>query len=352
MVDWTKTMTQTFEYYIVDPLSWRETKKIENVISSRIVRDLETDTLGSLTLNTSEIIGECYVRVYMITVQNDVREKHPLGTFLVQTPTAGYDGKVYNMSLDAYSPLLELKENKPPLGYSLMEGDNIMNMAYRLLRENCRAPIVEVEDESTLYFDFVANTDDTWVVFIKDLISNAKYSLGLDELSRVIFNPIQEVATLQPKWCFNDDNSSILHPKIDLTQDLYGIPNAIEVILSNNREYKYAKVYNDDPNSPISTVNRGREILHRVTNPSMYSNPTEEQLAEYGKQLLRELSCLEYRVSYTHGYCPVGLGDCVRLDYKRAGVRNIKAKIISQTIECVPGCPVTETSVFTNQLWG
>ena len=30
---------------------------------------------------------------------------------------------------------------------------------------------------------------------------------------------------------------------------------------------------------------------------------------------------------------------------------NIKAKVISQSIECVPGCPVTEKAVFTTKLW-
>lgn len=351
MVDWTKSMKQTFEYYVVDPYTWKEIRKIENVISSRITRDSETDTLGSLTMETSDALGECYVRVYMITIQNGITEKHPMGTFLVQTPSYGYDGKIKNVSIDAYSPLLELKENQPPLGYSILEGENIMERAYRIIREKCRAPVVGVDNTSTLQFDFVANTNDTWVTFVRDLVSNAKFSIGLDELSRIIFNPVQETASLQAKWSFDDSNSSILYPDIDLTQDLYGIPNAVEVILSNNRDYKYAKVVNDDSDSPTSTVNRGREIIYRVTNPSILSNPTVEQLEAHGRQILKELSCLEYRVSYKHGYCPVGLGDCVRLNYARAGIKNVKAKIISQTIDCVPGCPVTETAVFTSQLW-
>lgn len=344
-------MKQTFEYYVVDPYTWKEIRKIENVISSRITRDSETDTLGSLTMETSDALGECYVRVYMITIQNGITEKHPMGTFLVQTPSYGYDGKIKNVSIDAYSPLLELKENQPPLGYSILEGENIMERAYRIIREKCRAPVVGVENTSTLQFDFVANTNDTWVTFVRDLVSNAKFSIGLDELSRIIFNPVQETASLQAKWSFDDSNSSILYPDIDLTQDLYGIPNAVEVILSNNRDYKYAKVVNDDSDSPTSTVNRGREIIYRVTNPSILSNPTVEQLEAHGRQILKELSCLEYRVSYKHGYCPVGLGDCVRLNYARAGIKNVKAKIVSQTIDCVPGCPVTETAVFTSQLW-
>lgn len=352
MADWTKTMQQTFEYYIVDPGTWKDMKRINNVKSSSITRDSETETLTSLTMNVEEPLGECYVRVYLITIQNDIREKHPLGTFLVQTPNTSFDGKVKSMSVDAYSPLLELKENQPPLGYSLLEGEEIIDRAYRLIRENVRCPIFQVEDDTTLFYDYVANTDDNWITFIRDLIANAKYELNLDEMGRIVFSKIQSTASLQPVWTFDDSNSSILYPSLDMKQDLYGIPNAVEVIYSNNRDYFYKKVVNDDPNSPTSTVRRGREIVYRDINPGGIGNPTEEQLEAYATQLLKDLSCLEYRITYKHGYCPVRVGDCIRLNYERAGMLNVKAKVISQSIDCIPGCPVTETAVFTNRLWG
>lgn len=351
MIDWTKSMQQTFEYYVVDPKSWKDKERLTNVISSRITRDIETDTLESLTLDTSDVLGECYVRVYMIVIQNGIRTKIPLITSLVQTPSYGFDGKIRSVSLDAYSPLLELKENQPPLGYAIIEESNIMDTAYKLIRENVRAPVVKTNDDKTLFHDFIANTDDTWISFIRDLISNANYTISLDEMGRVLFKPQQDYNTLQPKWSFDDSNSSILYPDIDLTHDLYGIPNAVEVIFSNNKEYKMVKVVNDDKNSPTSTINRGREIVYRVTNPSVLSNPTEELLRIHGEQVLKQLSTLEYRVSYKHGYCPLNVGDCVRLNYKRAGLSNVKGKIVNQTIECIPGCPVTETVVFTDQLW-
>lgn len=351
MTNWFESMQQTFEYYIVNPTTWKDAKRILDVKDSKITWDLETETLGSLIVNVNEYIGECYIRVYLVTIQNGLRERHPMGTFLVQTPTSTFDGKNITYSLDAYTPLLELKENQPPIGYSIMEGQNIMEMAYRLIRENARAPVIQTEKDDTLFYDFVANTDDTWVTFIKDLIANAKYEIGLDELGRIIFNPVRSTTAMQPKWTFDDSNSSILHPIVDVSQDLYGIPNAVEVIFSNNKAYEYAKVVNDDPNSITSTVNRGREIVYRVMNPTVFVNPTKKQLEKYGEQVLRELSCLEYRITYTHGYCPVKIGDCVRLNYKRAGLINIKAKVISQTIDCIPGCGVTETAVFTNQLW-
>ena len=351
MVNWLGTMQQTFEYYIVDPGTWKDISKVENVISSSINRDGSAETLGSASINVNEPVGECYIRIYLITIQNGLREKHPLGTFLVQTPSYNFDGKTKSITLDAYTPLLELKENFPPLGYSILKGENILNIAFRLVRENLRAPIYETTNDEVLHTNFVAATDDTWMTFLSDLLSTAKYKFGLDELGRVLFLPDQDTRSLQPVWTYTDDNSSILYPSLDIDHDLYGIPNVVEVIYSNGNQYYYGEAVNDDSNSPISIVSRGRRITHRVTNPSILGNPTQTQIQEYAEQLLREMSTLEYTITYKHGYCPVRLGDCVRLNYKRAGLNGVKAKVISQTIDCVPGCPVTEKAVFTAELW-
>ena len=351
MTDWLSSMQQTFEYYIVDPGTWKDMKLIDTVKSCTITRDAEAETLGSATINVHESVGECYIRVYLVTIQNGIRERHPLGTFLVQTPSISFNGRLQDISMDAYTPLLEFKETPPPLGYSIFKNANIMDMAYRLARERARAPVVKTDCSELLAMDFTANTDDTWLTFLTDLIANAKYEFALDELGRILFSPKQDTASLQPVWTYNDDNSSILYADISVDRDLHGIPNVVEVIHSNGAGYYFVRAVNDDSNSPTSTVRRGREIVHRVSDPDLVGNPTESQVQDYANQLLRELSVLGDTVSYTHGYCPVRLGDCVRLNYSRAGITDVKAKVISQSIRCEPGCPVTEKAVFTAKLW-
>lgn len=351
MTDWTKSMQQTFEYYIVNPATWKDVRRINNVKSGSITRDLGVETLGSATFDIEEPLGECYIRVYLITIQNGAKDKYPLGTYLIQTPSSKFDGKNKIVSVDAYTPLLELKENPPPIGYSVLKDTNIMETAYKITKEQARAPVVAAASTETLFSDFVANTDDTWMTFLNDLIANAKYTFSLDELGRILFSPKQDMASLQPVWTFDDSNSSILYPEINMDYDLYGIPNVVEVIYSSDDRCYYSRVVNDDSNSPTSTVSRGREIIHRVTEPILFGNPTDEQVNEYAVRLLRSLSSIEYTVNYSHGYCPVKIGDCVRLNYSKAGLNGIKAKVISQSIKCEPGCPVDEKAVFTANLW-
>jgi len=350
-VDWTDSMEQTFEYYEVDPYTWKDKRPLNMVKKSSIKRDDGTDTLGSATIDINDTLGECYVRIYLIVRQNGGEFKFVLGTYLVQTPSSSYDGKNRNVSMDAYTPLLELKENPPPLGFALLKNDNIMHQAYMLIRDNCRAPVVETSSDELLLDNFVADPNENWLNYISDLIGQAKYRLHLDENGRILFAPKQKLDELQPVWTYNDDNSSILYPEVSMQHDLYGIPNVVEVVCSTGLHEYTARIVNDDPNSPTSTVNRGREIIHRETEPNLPGFPSEEQIDEYAKSLLEALSSVEYQVSYTHGYCPVRVGDAVRLNYKKAGLEGIKAKVISQTIKCENGCSVNETAVFTKKLW-
>lgn len=415
MIDWTSSMQQTFEYYTVDPISWKDQTKLTNVKSCTITRDIDQDTLGSATFDVTGSIGEAYIRVYLIAIQNGIQEKIPLGTFMVQTPSSTFNGKVRSVQMDAYTPLLELKENSPAIGYHLPKGKDVMEYVYKLTDDNCRASVVKpVYPSNSLTYDFVSSTDDTWLSYIKDLMTAAyvsvqykvdvsgddyvwtneiiheslsdkkdlsittttndkvyegtssdgnkvlfcvrsktnRYRFDLDEMGRVMFAPEQDVDSLQPVWTFDTDNKSILYPDLTTNHDLYGIPNVVEVLYSDGKVVFHSTVVNDDPNSPISTVNRGRSITHRVTSPELYGTPTQDRVDEYAKQLLKALSAVEYTISYTHGYCPVRAGDCVRVNYSAAGLSNVKAKVISQTIKCVPGCPVSERAVFTNKLWG
>lgn len=354
MADWSKSMQQTFEYYEVDPNTWMDKRKISNVKSCTITRDSDAETLGSASFTTEESLGECYIRVYLSVIQNGVEERFPLGTYLVQTPKFQFNGTSRSSELTAYTPLIELKENQPPLGYSILgdENANIMDRAYMGMGLRMRAPITKTHCDEELTRDFVSNTEDTWLTFYRDLIAKAKYHFGLDEYGQVIFEPAQDLETLQPVVTYDDGNSSILLPEINLTRDLYGVPNQVRVIYSTTGEYLESVATNDDPNNVVSTVSRGRVIEYREVNPSGLGDPTQMQLDEYAKRLLKSKSTIKCSITYKHGFNNVRLGDCVRLNYERAGIMDVKAQVTQQSIECKPGCIVSETAIFTSRFWG
>lgn len=354
-IDWTKSMQQSFSFWKVDPITWFDESKLGSIKSCSIERDDSTETLQNATFSATDLDMESYVRVYLDGVQDNFKFREPLGTFLIQTPSVSYDGKEKTSNIDAYSTLIELKEKNPNIGFTITKDTNIMDRAGALTNENCRAPVIlkNYSDKKIEYESgFVANTDDTWLTYLSELINGANFKFDISPEGVISFRPIQDIASLQPVWTYNDDNSSILLPEITINRDLYGIPNVVEVIHSTGSSFYVGRCVNDDPESPISTVNRGREILHRVSSPDSLSVASTDQIDDYAKQLLRNLSTLEYKISYSHGYCPVKVGDCVRLNYIRAGLTNVKAKVEKQTIKCSTGCTVTEVATFTNRLWG
>ena len=356
MIDWTASMQQTFEFYVVDPGTWGNKKKLDEVTGCTISWSDEDETLGSATIVSTEVLDECYVRVYLICIQNGSRYEFPLGTFLVQTPKEMYNGRVKNISLEAYTPLIELKDNVPPYGFTAMTGQPILSTVSDLVFENARAPVSRAESSDTFVADFVSDFDnDTWLKFLGDALGQIEYKFGLDEMGRILFQKKPDLTALTPVWTYDDGNSSILYPEVTISRDLYGVPNVVEVLYSQDKGFKFARVENRDENSPVSIPSRGREVIHRVTNPDDLAddvtNPSQDQINDYAKNLLKDLSSLEYTVSYTHGYCPVRVGDAVWLNYEKAGFKNIKAIVKKQDITCRPGCPVTEEAVFTRNLW-
>lgn len=353
MIDWTASMQQTFKFYVVDPDTWLNKTELRNIKSCNITFDSEDETLGSASLETTELIDECYVRIVLICIQNGITYDFPLGTFMVQTPETDYNGRVQNISMDAYTPLLELKDKAPPYGYYIREGASILSTAADVIEDNVRVPVVRADVDEALQANFVADYEsDTWLTYVSDLIATIGYRFDLDELGRILFAPTQDPNALKPVWIFNDDNSSILLPEIKVTRDLYGIPNVVEVLYSTETGYKLGVARNEDDGSPVSIHNRGREVLYRVTNPEDLVNPSQKQIDNYAEELLRDLSSLEYTLSYSHGYCPVRVGDCVMLNYERAGIRNTRAIVKSQSISCTTGVTVSETATFTKKIWG
>lgn len=351
MPDWTKSMQQTYEYYIVDPDSWKDVRMITTVQSCSISRDSTSETLGSASFTIDESLGEVYVRVYLVTIQNGIRERFPLGTYLVQTNSPSFNGMATSMSCTAYSPLIELKDAMPPIGYSCLKNDNVLDCAYNFAKDYCRAPVAKAPSTKKFFSDFVADPSENSLSYLRNLLSYVDYNLQLDELGQLMFSPSQELDALQPVWEFKDDENSILQSTISMTNDIYGIPNVVEVVYSNGDDYYHTRVVNDDPNSPVSTVNRGREIIYRETSPSLVGNSTGPQIQEYAEILLNNLSTLSCTISYTHGYCPVRVGDCVRIHCGAISADPIKAQVTSQSINCEPGCTVSETAAYTVKLW-
>ena len=353
MIDWTKSMSQTFEYYKVDPISWGITEKLDTVISSSVTFDIDSESISSANITLSESVGEIYVRIYLICNQDDIDYRFCLGTYLIQTPNISFNGTINNISVDAYSPLLELKEKYTPIGYYIPKNTGILDTVGHICRDVIRPPVVIASDteQTKMESGFVSEVNETYLAFLSSALKVADYRFDLDDEGRILFTPIDKLTYIRPVWTYNDDNSSILYPDITSEKDLYGIPNVVEVLYSSGTEKVFARAENHDPTSPTSIESRGREIVHRNTSPPFSIAPLQTVLDQYAERTLENMSMLKNTITYKHGYCSVRVGDGVRINYEKAGIKNVIAKVIKQSISCEPGCPVEETAIFMSTLY-
>lgn len=351
MIDWTRQMRQDFEYWLVDPITWSDVEKLDCVTGASLTFDTSAETIGTASFTTYETLKECYIRTYMKCTQLGAVSKIALGTNLVQTPSKSYDGYTISSSLDAYSPLLELKDSSPELGYTVRKDVNIMSIFSSIYKSHCRAPLTEgYESDKKTWYDYTAESDDTWLSFLTSLVNLDDKYISVDGYGRVYLTKNQRLKQMTPTWVFDSRNSSILYPETTDKADYYGIPNVVEVIYSEDDLYFYSRVENHD-DSDLSLEGRGREVLYRETSPDFNGTPNQNIIDEYAKSLMETKSTLSHEVSLKHGYCSAKINDAVIINQPDVGLDNVKGYITAQSISCEPGCPITSTITYTDELW-
>lgn len=160
-MDWTRSLRINWRYMLVDPDTWVDTEEIPFIRQCSVTWDRESDLLVSGSLEIDGDIGdEPYVRIWCDAVQGDLAERHAVATLLCQTAKSSTEGTVLTSSADAYSPLLELSDDKPPVGWSV---SGSADEAIALICSHMRAPYVPYESGVTLATDVVSTEDESWL---------------------------------------------------------------------------------------------------------------------------------------------------------------------------------------------
>ena len=349
MADWTQTMDRTYEYWEFNPDTWGDVDLLDCVTACTVERDSESETLGSASFEMDAWEGERWVRVYLITLQDGIRERWPLGSFIVQAPDKSFNGMRATVTAQGYSPLKELLDNKTPVGYTA-DAEYIEERVASDFRFNCHAPFVKPENKVMLREPFTAEDDQDWATYLRDLLAKGKMHFELNGRGEVMAAPDQNPRALMPSFVFNDDNSSIIQAEVNVTSNLPEVPNVVQVVYSKGSGCIISEAVNDDPDSENSTVKLGRRKVHRETSPDLPDGSVQGDVDDYAEKLLREMGAATYEVEFTHAFVPdVVLGTCVRLNYSSMGY-NVVAVVVRQSIECTPGCQVRTTARYTKEV--
>ena len=134
---------------------------------------------------------------------------------------------------------------------------------------------------------------------------------------------------------FDPIEQDVIEPTISVKYDWYSCPNVFRAV----HEDLSAVARDDSPDSPLSTVSRGREVWAEEMSCDFN---TGESISEYAVRRLRELQHTKLTAEYDRRFHPdVLVGDLIRLHYPAQGLDGL-FRVNSQSIELGYNTKTTE----------
>lgn len=316
-MDFTKTYKAAFYAAFLDPVTWAEQGRL-NIVSGSVSRtDSGQRATAELTVREYDEPIDRWIRIYMDCDQNGSRAHEALFTGIVSTPGSEHNGAIENVKLQAYSPLKAAEDIKLQLGWYVPAGRNGAAVIRDLLKKQ-PAPVEVVGTAPVLSEAIVAEQNENCLSMAEKVLASINWIMQVRGDGTIVLKKADITSALDM-----GPQQDILETSFSKGRDWFSCPN---VVFATTGTASY-EARDDDPDSELSTVSRGREVQVYEENVTLSDNET---IRTYAKRRLTELQARTETASYTRWYMPdVLVGDNVRLDY---GVLSGLFRIESQTI--------------------
>lgn len=332
-MDWTRGFTANYHISVVDPFTWRDTDTIE--ITGGTIKRENTGLLESADIDVVNYDGkERWIRVWLDTLQGETSEHTPLFTGLATSPDRNLNGRLEKNGLQCFSVLKPADDVLLKRGWYAPLGSD-SDLVRRLLKVT-PAPIVVEDGSPTLKDHIIAEDGETNLTMAYKILNALNWRLKIEGNGTIHIMPKAQNVSMRLDTIAND----IVEPQINVMYDWYSCPN---VFIAYDDELM-AVARDDSEDSPLSTVNRGREIMEEETNVDLASNET---LSDYALRKLKELQQVESTVDYSRRYVPeLTPTDKVYLNLPIINIEGVY-EITSQTIDVSYGARTGESVAWT-----
>ena len=187
----------------------------------------------------------------------------PLGVFLLSSPKRIDENDIIYREIEAYDGLIILDEDKFTSRYFVNAGVKYTDAVETILR-SAGITNISIEDKAdtlTTAREFKIGTSKLEAV--SELLQAINYtSLWVDAYGYFRAEPYVSPVDRKADYHYVDDELSIIYNGMEEELDLFEVANSWVLVESNpEKTPKVASRINNDPNSPISTVNVGRTIV-------------------------------------------------------------------------------------------
>lgn len=335
-MDWSRGYSSKYYATIVDRATWMDTTRVN--ITGGSIQKSDDDLLESADIDCVDYEysqnGEQWIRVWLDTRQEGGSYSHtPLFTGVAISPIREIDGTLETNSIQCYSVLKPAQDVLLPRGWYAPIDIDIAILIKRLLAVTS-APVAAPEGEKKLEQSIIAEEGETNLTMAWRLALAAGWIIQITGSGEIIVGP-QDDST---KMFIGTTSNDIIETSVSITYDWYQCPNVFRA--TSNGISAIAR--DDNPDSILSTIARGREIWAEENDCDLASG---QSISDYAKKRLEELQSSVMTISYNRRFNPnVGVGDIIYLDYPVQGIVGL-FRVTSQNITLGYSARVAEEAV-------
>lgn len=329
-MDWSKGYSASYHATVVDRDSWRDVGKINLLDGSITHTDSGLRESANLTFIGYSNVGEPLIRIWLDAKQGNDSSHIPLFTGYAISPNRNIDGRLVSTPVQCYSVLKPAQDVLLPRGWYVPKEMNGAEAIKELLRVT-KAPVKIGDNSPKLQQAIIAENNESNLTMIEKILDAINWRIRILGDGKIEIVPYAEDIVDS----FDSQDNDILEQSLSISYDWYAVPNVFRAVVDDIS----AVARDDDPNSPFSTVNRGREVWYEETN--CYLNDGESASA-YASRRLGELQRVSTIIQYDRRFKPdILLSDLVRINYPSVGITG-RFFITSQTITLGPNAKTSE----------
>ena len=308
-MDWSKGFSASCYMSVVDPDSWRDIQRME--LTGGRVSKMSTGLRQSADVTCTEFdVGkEIWIRIYMTVSQGRDSVNVPLFTGLATSSDTDVNGTRKEYPVQCYSVL------KPAQDTLLLRGwyapvETVANTLFRMLLGVCPAPLVIDAGCPSLTAAIIAGKGETNLSMVDRILTAINWRMVLEGDGTIHICPKASKVSMT----FDALEYDVIEPEVTLARDWFDCPNIFRAV----QDDLTAIARDDDPDSFLSTVRRGREVWKEEDGCDFAEGET---IGEYAIRRLREEQQVALVVSYSRRFHPdVKIGDIIRLAYPGSGL--------------------------------
>ena len=316
---------QAFRYELLDSQN-KFKRQLDNVLTASVANNALVDIKRTARFTLTEdgnidFLSDRIKPWTKIKMPDGGFAEFPMGVFLLTTPPRKANSVgIITREVEAYDQTQILLDDKVDDRYTVPAGTNYIAAIKDILDS------AGITGQNLTPTDKVLPTDRDWdpgttkLQIINDLLGAINYgSLYFDENGFAVAQPYVSPAIRASEYTYRDDDQSVMFPDVEQSLDLWNVPNKWVLSVSEADRAPLRSVYtNSNPDSPTSTVGRGRTIM---ADPIAVDAVDQTTLDAMVARRAYEASQVYEKVSFGTGIMPMhSNADVLTLEFTGLGI--------------------------------